>query len=106
MSKRAPALPTSVWSQLGPIPVRLVADLKSDEGDIVLGLWKPLVREIHIRDGMHPHTALVTCAHEWVHALLWDAGVNLPGEQEETVCDVVAAGVIADLLSNHARPNK
>ena len=48
---------------------------------------------------MHPKATLATLAHEWIHVVLWDAGVSLSKRDEESVCDALSVGVIADLMS-------
>jgi hypothetical protein len=96
-----PPLPGSVWSALGPVPVVLVDGLKDDKGVDLYGYWDPTVREIKIRSGLHPTTALTTAVHEWLHCVIYDAGLNLPDAIEEQVCDCVATSIVADLLSHH-----
>jgi Zn-dependent peptidase ImmA (M78 family) len=95
----APALPGSVWSALGPVAVVVVKDLKADDGKPLLGQWDPATRVIQIREGMNPVTALQVCAHEWIHAVLGDAGVHLLDEQEESVADALSTAITADILS-------
>lgn len=95
-----PRLPGSVWSALGPIPVRLVDGLKDDKGCDLYGYWDPTNREILIREGIHPTTAIVTAVHEWLHSALYDAGVKLPTKVEESVCDCLSTAIVADLLSH------
>jgi Zn-dependent peptidase ImmA (M78 family) len=100
MSKRrTPALPSSVWSALGPVPVVMVKKLRTKKKGKLMGLWSPLSRTIYIRAGMHPKATLATLAHEWIHVVLWDAGVSLSKRDEESVCDALSVGVIADLMS-------
>lgn len=96
---RTPALPTSVWSALGPVPVVMVKKLRTKKKKPLMGLWRPIERTIYIRAGMHPKATLATLAHEWVHVILWDAGVSLSKRDEESVCDALSVGVIADLMS-------
>jgi Zn-dependent peptidase ImmA (M78 family) len=93
-----PALPAYVWSQLGPIPVQVTKDLQT-EGKPCMGIFDPATRLIQIREGMDPVAALQTCAHEWIHAVLSDAGTCLNDTDEERVCDALASAIIADLLS-------
>jgi hypothetical protein len=94
------SLPRSVWSALGPVPVIVVAELKDDKGGDLLGCWDPSAREIRIRAGIHPTTAITTAVHEWLHCVIYDAGLNLPDAIEEQVADCVSTAIVADLLSH------
>jgi hypothetical protein len=96
--KHLPSLPRAVWSALGPIPVRVVKDLQMD-GKPCMGIYDPAARLIQIREGMDAIAALQTCAHEWVHSVLSDAGVSLSEADEERVADSVGTAIVADLLS-------
>jgi hypothetical protein len=101
MSKRrTPALPKSVWSAVGPVPVVVVEGLKDEKGVDLFGCWDASAREIRIRAGIHPTTALTTAVHEWLHCVMYDAGIKLPAAMEERVCDCLATGIVADMMSH------
>ena len=93
-------LPGSVWSALGPVRVAIVKKLRTKKKKKkLMGLWNPIERTIYIRADMNPRAMLATIAHEWVHVILWDAGVSLTEKQEESVADALSTGIIADLMS-------
>lgn len=89
--KALPALPASVPSQLGPVPVTLVPDLKAVDGEECLGIFDYEERTIRIRSGMPRAVQWQTLHHEIVHMCLSDAGVSLPAATEETLCDVIGS---------------
>ena len=98
--RRAVPVPGSVWSALGPIPVVLVKELKDEKGEPLLGCWEVGSRVISVREGMDPTAMLATIAHEWVHAMLSDAGVKLPHDTEETIADALGTAIAGDVLSH------
>lgn len=97
-AKHLPVLPSSVSSPTGPIPVEYVAELKTSDGETVMGFWDPFRRCIQIRSGLPKATAWLTLRHEWIHAVLWHAGAAVPDEIEERVCDVIATAMVAEML--------
>lgn len=98
-TKKLPALPKTVPSQLGNVPVLLVPDLKTDKGENALGLWVPEERAIKLREGLHPTTAWATLLHEAIHCWLWDSGSgDMPDIIEEHVCDALSSALLYALL--------
>lgn len=94
-----PPLPAAVFSAYGAIPVVLTADPKIlDEDDF--GAWNAHTRVIYVRAGLHATPAWLTLFHEKVHADLSDAGVRLPTNKEEAVCNAIAAARFAELLDS------
>jgi hypothetical protein len=83
------------------VPVVVVEGLKDDKGNELFGLWDPTTREIRVRAGIHPTTALTTAVHEWLHCVIYDAGLNLPDAIEEQVADCISTAIVADLLTHH-----
>ena len=86
-------LPATLWSALGPVEVRVQsAGLDKDFGE-----WDAEQRVIQVRPGVHPSTARHTTGHEWVHSILWDAGLtaHFPPNLEELVCDAIATALVA-----------
>jgi hypothetical protein len=83
----------ALWSALGPVEVRETAE--GLEGDF--GEWDAEQRVVKIKPGMHPKTAEHTTMHEWVHLILWDAGLtaHFPPNLEELVCDALATALVA-----------
>lgn len=86
-------LPATLWSALGPVEVRETSDGLDDD----LGEWDAEQRIVRVRPGIHPKTSQHTLYHEWVHLLLWDAGltVHFPPNLEELVCDTIATALVA-----------
>jgi len=92
-----PSLPTSVHNAIGPIPVEYVGDLRTSGDEKAMGLWLPEERRIQIRTGLPSVLTWLTIKHEWIHAVLWHAGVKLPEETEERICDTLAAALVAEM---------
>lgn len=90
-------LPAFVWSALGPVPVKLVKDLKvSDsptEEQEAFGTWDENRRAISIEPTACAPTQIKTLFHEMTHVALNDAGVNNTFNEAaiETVCDVLGS---------------
>lgn len=86
-------VPRRVWTQLGPVPVRRVRVCVSpDDGEPCFGTYDPNTRVIEIDRTVAPAVQLQKAMHEWVHALLLDAGLRL-GAKEESVCETIANGI-------------
>lgn len=100
MSKRK--IPRSVYSILGRIPVTEHAMVPNPDGTPSddLGWWDASQRTILLRAGAGHTQKWHTLLHEKVHMWLWDAGVNLPEEVEENLCDVIATAILAELLNS------
>lgn len=98
-AKKLPALPKSINSQLGPIPVRLVPDLKAKDGDACLGLWEGVERVISIHAGAPRAVQWQALFHEQVHQVLWDSGLRVGEAVEEQVADLIASARVSELLS-------
>lgn len=97
--KTLPTIPRSVPHILGPIKVLVIPDLKDSEGGNVFGLWDGFQRVISVRAGMHPTQMWATLFHEQTHADLGDIGVALSVDQEEAICNAVAAARVHEMLS-------
>lgn len=82
---------------LGPIPVR-----ESTEGlqESDLGAFDYHERRITIRPGLNEQQRQQTLMHEWVHSVLWDAGLHnaLKPKVEEQICDIIATALVASTL--------
>lgn len=84
----------SAPSFLGAIVVQYVDNLIApDTKEPLMGMWDESTRTIKLHSGMHPQAELQVFWHEWIHAMLSDAGVRIPGEQEETVCDALGTAL-------------
>lgn len=84
-----------MYSPIGPVPVELVPNLRSADGEIVHGLWLESERVIKINASDSLETQWLTLWHEWVHSTLWHGGVTLNAKAEERVCDAMAAALTA-----------
>lgn len=97
--KKLPPIPKTVHSLLGPVPVKIVADLRDPQGRQLFGKWDSEKREISLDDKMCLTTAWSTLWHERVHVMLSDAGVRLKPNKAEDVCNAVALALTADMLA-------
>lgn len=92
-------IPRTLYSVMGPIPVeRLEAIEHENPAVLVMGRWRAAERVVAVsREVESDVAAFQTTMHEWVHTMLDDSGVSqhLTGEQEEAVCDAVAAVLTA-----------
>lgn len=102
-TKRLPPIPKTVASQLGPVTIEWVKDLKARDGDDALGLWCPEDRTIKLRVGLHLAAAWATLEHERVHQICWDAGVGIGDEAEERVADAISSARVAQMLEIQRR---
>lgn len=103
-STRAPRLPSSIWSPLGPVPVHLVERIRplSEEApkDIDdFGNFDPKRRVIEVLDSLTPWQKWQTLRHEWCHMVLFDAGLHnlYNDERQEVLCDVIGTALAAEL---------
>ena len=87
-------LPKSMPSPLGPIPIRTVKKLR-DKSGALMGKYFPNTRTIHLRKGMVPHATRQVLWHEWIHSVLFDAGVQLDRRDAEHVCDALGTALAA-----------
>lgn len=96
-----PPLPASVFSLHGPLEVRLVENLRDPEPphEQLFGFYNAFTRTISVRLGMHPTTMWLTLFHEQTHADIAEIGVALTNDQEEAVCNAIAAARVAEMLS-------
>lgn len=104
---KIPALPESFHTQLGDVPVLLVDEISPPkEDESVMGVWHPEVREVKIKSGMHGGTMWQTYWHERVHCALFDAGVKLTHDQEESVSDAIASHIVCDMIHILSTPRR
>lgn len=98
-----PPLPESVVSQLGPVRILIVPDLKCN-GVAVYGCFDGVSRRIIIRDSMPREVQWHTLFHEQFHVMLHDGGATLRNADgsvsriEDTLADVVATARLGELL--------
>jgi hypothetical protein len=73
VSRRYPALPTTVQSAGGTLTVQLVAEIKPDEpGEDILGHFDPSTRHILIKKSLRGDQQWLVYFHEITHAAIWD----------------------------------
>ncbi len=100
-----PPLPPCVDTVLGPIPVVIVPRLKAKrkEGGKVrlFGRYRALARQIEISAEATPVMQWQTLYHEWIHAVLADAGLHnaFSEEHQEVIADVIATARVAEILA-------
>lgn len=102
--KLPPPLPTSLWSPLGPVPVRVVERLQplskeapSDADDFAQ--YNPKTRTIEVLAGIEPWAQWQAFRHEWVHMVVFDAGYHNSCADEliEGFCDLIGTALVAEM---------
>ena len=93
--KGLPPIPASVSLPAGKVSVRWSKNLESSDASACWGLFEWGPRRISLREGISLTSAWLTLEHEIVHAILMDAGAELPPEIEERVCDAIAQARVA-----------
>ncbi len=96
---RWPAIPKSVRGAGGPIKVRLVQKIVSDEHGDCWGEWEPGKRLVRIEKGAPPQLRWKVLFHELTHAALDDAGVSnlLSFDGVESLCDAMATARLQEM---------
>jgi hypothetical protein len=96
-----PALPDTVHSEAGPIPVVLVEDISvGDSTQFVIGRYDIFTRTIYIRRGiLSPVERQRILAHERCHVLMLETGLHnhTAPWYLELLCNAMAAQRVADL---------
>ena len=96
MKKALPPIPASLRTVLGPAPIRTVRGLVKREGSA--GKVKLGRRVIKIDDELSREAAWQTAWHEWVHLVLYEAGVKVQdADLEERICDVIASARVNEM---------
>jgi hypothetical protein len=98
---REPAIPTHVWSALGPVEVRMVEGKRKKKKPDTMGRYLMQLRRIEVDRSLAPAVQIQTFRHEWIHMVLIDAGLHnaFSPEQQETICDVIATAMAAEILN-------
>lgn len=88
-------MPKTMPGHIGPVAVRVVADLKSSKDEECYGKYDFDTRTIQIWEKMHPDAQRQVLWHEWIHSVIFDAGLHtlLSKEQHEAVCDSIATAL-------------
>jgi hypothetical protein len=88
-------LPTEWPGVNGPLVVSRPKQVSPDD----LGMYTNEDRVIQVQKSLRRLVAWRVFFHEWAHAALDDCGVALTHDQEEAVCQAIAAGRMAELLT-------
>lgn len=90
-----PALPETLPLPAGPYTV-VRAPLPDEDGTGTYGRCEWLTRTITVDPALEPTAAWLTLWHEWVHAVIADAGIKgLSAAKEEALCDALAVAQLA-----------
>jgi hypothetical protein len=104
---RAPRLPKSLHSQLGPVTVEVVHKLKVNDEQVFghFSGWNRLIRVNAAPDALMRIQSLY---HEWMHMVLFDAGLHnaFTKEQQEMLCDVVGTARAVEVMGQSKRRTK
>jgi hypothetical protein len=92
-------LPHRVQTALGAVPVVPVEQPTDSNGTKAFGTFDLENRVIEIKSALCHATARQVFLHECIHIALWDAGVQLTGDQEEAVCTSVATFLLVSDLT-------
>jgi hypothetical protein len=96
-------IPNAVWSALGPVVVQGEAGMHKAEKDPAFGDWQAISRTIRIDTDACAATQIATLFHEMCHVALWDAGVVVTDEQEESICDAIGTYFGAAMLNGYVK---
>lgn len=89
-------LPKTLWAPFGDVRVRVEREvLRNERREILNGQYRYDERLILIAEELDDHVAEVTLNHEWVHAVLGDAGTDavLTRKQNEWVAEVLGQAI-------------
>lgn len=106
--KRSWEPPEFEWTQLGPVPVEMAENIE-DEGKRLAGQAEPYGRRITLDSELPEMAMRVVHFHEWIHIVLYDAGIHgLPEEYEEAVVHAMATALVAreDFHAERAKRKK
>lgn len=76
-----------------PYSISVVGDLKSDEGDPLMGHVFMYKKQILIDGDTDPEVQIVVLLHEALHAILYQRGFRLEDELEESLVTSLAYAV-------------
>jgi hypothetical protein len=102
LKNKAPPLPRSAFSHLGPLPV---VEKTLDPDADYRGKVNLHSRKIVIDESLPPALALQTYWHECVHLALNDGAVRLPEKLEEQICDVMGTYLAAACRTGFLKVN-
>lgn len=90
-------LPREMWAQHGPVKVIEKQEVYGRDGSRLNGCYIPDERAIYIDAGMTGFLQKEILEHEWLHAVMDDAGGEhvLSEAQQEWVCRVVGKCLVS-----------
>lgn len=99
MAAKWPPLPTVMHGAGGPIRVRQVKRVHTDDHMAAWGTWEDGTRTIRIERGAMPQHRWRVLFHEWAHSVLDDSGVGnlFTAGGTETLCDAIATARMAEM---------
>jgi Zn-dependent peptidase ImmA (M78 family) len=96
-------LPRTVYSCVGPVPVRVVPE--SDLPENASGLWSERHRTILLVDNTAPATQTQTLMHEIIHVAMTDSGMRhaMDPDQAEMWSDALGYYLAAAVYAGYIR---
>jgi len=101
---RPPPLPKSVWSQLGPVKVRVVKELTPTSPDMMIedgdfALYNPHKRVIQILRSVEPWARWHSVYHEQMHIVVYDSGLHhvIDEAHVELLCESYATARVGEM---------
>lgn len=96
------AIPRSIPSQLGPVPVVVVDSIMGADSTLnLMGGFDPIRRVIYLKREQAPVQKLHTLFHEGCHVWSFDAGLRqlVHPQLMQAICDASASARIAEILA-------
>ena len=87
------AVPASLWTQLGPVPVRLVENCVDSDGKPADGTADVAQRIIEVDTSLSLAMQVQRALHEVSHFWIFDAELRMGRRQEEAVVQTFANGM-------------
>jgi Zn-dependent peptidase ImmA (M78 family) len=96
---RWPAIPRTVRGAGGPIRVRQIQRVRTDDNEAAWGTWELGTRIIRLDRNAPSEMKWRTFYHELAHAALDDAGISnlFSADGNETLCDAMASARMQEL---------
>ncbi len=98
-------IPSSVFSQLGPVPVVPLEGMLAAGEERSFGHWDEVNRKIDYDPSACPAAQLFTLFHEMMHLALADSGAvhNFTDKQQEIICDAAGGYLAAATLAGYLK---
>lgn len=103
-----PKIPTRTAGIGGPIRVRLLKRVKAHDGDICWGTWDAGTRIIRLDRGAKAEHQWRTFWHEWMHAALYDCGIQelLSDAGNEAMCQALSSAMVRHMRAQLRIPER